>query len=1155
MSRLTRISVIFTFVMLAMLFSMAGFAMPVNADSTVVVASDDAFNEALADNSVTAITIAYSPALIRRDVQISRPLKISGGGYTVTSYGGKIIVSAEGSVELENIVISSNNDYTLRSGGKVTLADGVSISGSYGIELTSGGSLTSAGRQIPVAASVRCAVGITSGECTLYDLRLTGSGTLVYVYQAASTLSLSGAVSLSTDNGTAIQCAVGGSAVNVSVSDNAVVDLYAPNAITADGYHGAALENYNGKITVGAASKLTATGSTTALRAAEIIVSNGASINASCTRDAGIGSSSAAVSAMVRAVFGDNVSITIGTTGSAPGNGIYGGEISFGSGCIFVMSSGSDDAYALSSKGSVYFGKNSSFQAINLPYGILCSGGLTFGESCNVEITNAKQYGIKATGTLIANKIRFENSCIINISAGFSAVYTNEALEFMHSCEATLEAGTKAPAVWVDTELDSQGHLLISGATINVKSKVNSSSVLNSGVYVVGAVTIDNGAQVTSICDGDFGIISLKGDINIGSSSKLYTSGSCGIYLKDGNLRLTGGGALYSEGKLDSGIRIEQGVLNIGDGAVVDAQGVRFGAELLGSGGVWINGASSFDFRSLSDRAIYIQNGSFNIESVERMSVWHRKADAKNIDSWWTVDTSGMRSWEIPTLLGEDQKIYADITKLAPLGAQSFRAGVGGDAPDLAWSDEVKFNLVDYSRLAMSKTRPTARSNSFNIPAGKTFSWWLYGESYYGSVAGFKAVGRNGGGEFTLSENGKFTYEAPLSLRGEQTFSFVTYDKDGLESEPATVIILVTASKPPTASGMTFETPMNTQLSSMLSVRDYDGSIAEVTVVDTTKHGELTVGSDGTFVYTPNNFYCGIDSFTYFATDNKGDNSPVAEVTIIIGMEYDAVAYNGTLVTDRDSSVSGTLTARAKINKYAETEDEKPFITQVVVTREPKYGTLVFDDTLSVTYTPFTDFAGTDSFTYKAMCSDGGETNEATVSLITVPNQKPSATSMSVSCLMDYKYSCEFICDDLDGVIKDYSIVSEPKNGTVTINSDDGSFTYVPKKSFTGDDSFTFTVVDDEGFTSREATVIISVRSIVGHLRAVGSFGTVLLIGFAILAGIIVLVIVLVRYIIKKKKQNKIDETELERDQIRQMIEFGDLNGLPQSILDQYRRQ
>ena len=52
-------------------------------------------------------------------------------------------------------------------------------------------------------------------------------------------------------------------------------------------------------------------------------------------------------------------------------------------------------------------------------------------------------------------------------------------------------------------------------------------------------------------------------------------------------------------------------------------------------------------------------------------------------------------------------------------------------------------------------------------------------------------------------------------------------------------------------------------------------------------------------------------------------------------------------------------------------------------------------------------------------------------------------------------------------------MVLRPANGTLTLNSD-GSFTYTPNTSFTGPDSFTYTVSDGV-YTSAPVTVDINV--------------------------------------------------------------------------------
>lgn len=55
-----------------------------------------------------------------------------------------------------------------------------------------------------------------------------------------------------------------------------------------------------------------------------------------------------------------------------------------------------------------------------------------------------------------------------------------------------------------------------------------------------------------------------------------------------------------------------------------------------------------------------------------------------------------------------------------------------------------------------------------------------------------------------------------------------------------------------------------------------------------------------------------------------------------------------------------------------------------------------------------------------------------------------------------------------------YTLVRQPKRGTVTIDAD-GTFTYTPKKNKVGVDSFTYTAADPAGNVSREATVTVTI--------------------------------------------------------------------------------
>jgi hypothetical protein len=60
-------------------------------------------------------------------------------------------------------------------------------------------------------------------------------------------------------------------------------------------------------------------------------------------------------------------------------------------------------------------------------------------------------------------------------------------------------------------------------------------------------------------------------------------------------------------------------------------------------------------------------------------------------------------------------------------------------------------------------------------------------------------------------------------------------------------------------------------------------------------------------------------------------------------------------------------------------------------------------------------------------------------------------------------------------VASSVAIGTAPRNGTATRQTN-GTVVYAPKRTFTGTDSFTYTVKDDNGARSNAATVTVQVR-------------------------------------------------------------------------------
>ena len=103
--------------------------------------------------------------------------------------------------------------------------------------------------------------------------------------------------------------------------------------------------------------------------------------------------------------------------------------------------------------------------------------------------------------------------------------------------------------------------------------------------------------------------------------------------------------------------------------------------------------------------------------------------------------------------------------------------------------------------------------------------------------------------------------------------------------------------------------------------------------------------------------------------------------------------------------------------------------------------------------------------------------DKATTTVIAVRGKEDLAPAAQDSMLETYKnLPNEGIlqAQDPEGETLTYSVVRQPKRGTVELRTD-GRFTYTPKKNKVGVDSFTYTVADPAGNVSREATVTVQI--------------------------------------------------------------------------------
>ncbi|MEX2142607.1 MAG: Ig-like domain-containing protein [Pirellulales bacterium] len=254
---------------------------------------------------------------------------------------------------------------------------------------------------------------------------------------------------------------------------------------------------------------------------------------------------------------------------------------------------------------------------------------------------------------------------------------------------------------------------------------------------------------------------------------------------------------------------------------------------------------------------------------------------------------------------------------------------------------------------------------------------------------------------------------------------------------------------------------------------DVDGDTLTATVVDDVSHGTLTLNTDGTFKYTPESNFHGVDSFTYRASDGKLQ-SELAKVTITVNPVNDPPATKADKYSVAEDSVLTVAAAEGVLTNDTDLESD-PFTASVEA--RPANGTLVLSANGSFTYTPNADFFGTDTFTYRA--SDTSASQPTTVTIEVTPvNDAPVAVNDMVSVTEDTAVTVRVLANDqdVDDDVLAAKVISGPSNGTVTRN-DDNTFTYTPNLNFTGADSITYRVSDGR-LESNTATVTLNVTPV-----------------------------------------------------------------------------
>jgi predicted phosphodiesterase len=309
------------------------------------------------------------------------------------------------------------------------------------------------------------------------------------------------------------------------------------------------------------------------------------------------------------------------------------------------------------------------------------------------------------------------------------------------------------------------------------------------------------------------------------------------------------------------------------------------------------------------------------------------------------------------------------------------------------------------------------------------------------------------------------TYTPDPNFNGLDSFTFMANDGI-LDSELATVSITVTpVADPPVADNQSVTTKQNTVVDITLTASDPDGDALTYEVVTAPANGTLS-GTAPNLTYTPSPGYVGPDSFTFKANDGMTDSN-IAIISITVTVNNPPVADSQLVETAEDTSVAITLTG---------SDPDGDPLTYILVT-DPCHGSLS-GTAPNLTYTPNSNFNGSDSFTFKV--NDGElDSDTATVSITVTPvNDPPVANDDTATTYEDTSVLVEVLTNDTDFDDDTLTVesVTQGSNGTV-VNNAGNTVTYNPNTNFYGTDAFTYTVSDGKG-GSDTATVNVTINAV-----------------------------------------------------------------------------